>query len=120
MLGFLEYGTECWMLPLITQTGIQQKYKAPSNVVNNLFEVFFDFSSIPGAKYDRFVLMHLHPPEAFRDAEWWGKKMPIPHSEYFLSRIIQILPFTKIITTAAEKQYYFIVDGNTEWAFWGR
>ena len=43
--------------------------------------------------------MHLHPPEAFRDAEWWGKKMPIPHSEYFLSRIIQILPFTKIITT---------------------
>ena len=27
-----------------------------------------------------------------------GGRMPIPHSEYFLSRIIQILPFTKITT----------------------
>ena len=42
MLGFLEYGTECWMLPLITQTGIYNKnIKLPSDVVNNLFEVFF-------------------------------------------------------------------------------
>ena len=96
MLGFLEYGTECWMRPLITQTGTR-KIKLPSDVVNNLLEVF-DFSSIPEAEYDRFVLMHLHPPEAFRDAEWRGKRMPIPHSEYFLSSIIQILPFTKITT----------------------
>ena len=102
MLGFPEYGTECWMQPLITQTGTT-KIKLPADVVNNLFEVF-DFCSIPEAKYDRFVLMHLHPLEAFRNAEWRGEKMPIPHSEYFLSRIIQILPFTKITTIPQQKQ----------------
>ena len=106
MLGFPEYGTECWMQPLITQTGTT-KIKLPADVVNNLFEVF-DFCSIPEAKYDRFVLMHLHPLEAFRNAEWRGEKMPIPHSEYFLSRIIQILPFTKITTIPQEKNNIFL------------
>ena len=49
MLGFLEYGTECWMLPLITQTGIYNKnIKLPSDVVNNLFEVFWLFFNSRG------------------------------------------------------------------------
>ena len=99
-----------------------KKIKLPSDVVNNLLEVF-DFSSIPEAKYDRFVLMHLHPPEAFRDAESGGARECQYHiqniffpelSKYYLSQRSQQFPSRK------KTLFFFIVDGNTGWVFWGR
>lgn len=99
------------------------KIKLPADVVNNLFEVF-DFCSIPEAKYDRFVLMHLHPLKAFRDAEWRGEENANTTFRIFSFSNYPNITFHKDHNNPAAAEtktiLFFIVDGNTEWAFWGK